>query len=304
MCDNCRSDSVAIPGAGPAGEELATATIAGPGAGAVALELDNTAPAPGAATDPGDPGDRRDPWGDTEHATITILCTNCGYQYVATLNCGDRTCPECRRRWYGYHYKSLKKIFGPVVSDLKFLTLTLKNIPDNDFNKDKVKYLRKCFNKLVHNKIYPWNKLDKRRFGDLMKAGFYFIQLTNTGRGFHLHLHVIYAGDFIPRELIKEAWRRITGDSFIIDIRKVNDVGRAVKYLLGDLLQRPRIRPGDRTKYNEALKGARLIQGFGSWAKLKIRTPFVCPNCENDNWLVPKYERNRDPDYWNPWDSS
>lgn len=296
MCDNCpvRTDQDQDPGT-----EQGPVAVLDPG---VCSIEQGQAPEQDPGQDQIDRSDAPDPgaWPVQDHYTITILCSFCGYKYVAQLSCGDRTCPVCRRKWYGYHFKSLKKIFEPVESELKFLTLTLKNIPDAEFGRASVKRLRDAWNKLLHRKIDPGNKLDKRRYSDYFKAGFYFIQLTNIGNGYHLHLHVIFAGPFIAKQKIATAWFEITRDSYIVDICRVRSFGRAVHYLLGDLLQKPRIRPGDRGKYNEALKGARLIQGFGSWARVKIRRPFTCPNCENDTWFVPKYEKTWDPDYWDP----
>ena len=165
------------------------------------------------------------------------------------------------------------------------MTLTMKNIPTRDFNKGQIKRMRKSFSRLLHRKFF------KAR----IQGGFYVVHLTNIGNGWHPHMHVVYKGEFIPKAMIVKAWGELTGDSYIVDIKPMVGIQDALSYLLGDLLQRPRIRKGDVYMYNQVLKGSRLIQGFGDYSRVSFKEPFLCPMCDNDTWLVPKF-RDRDRD--------
>lgn len=237
------------------------------------------------ATDP-------EPEYDDKHRIITLHCKSCGYIYKAKLNCGDRTCTECRRKWYGYHYKVLKGFIETWQKPVRVMTLTLRNYDNNEFNKGKIKYIRRSFNRLLH----------RAYFKQKIRGGFYFIHLTNTGNGWHLHLHIIFDGDYIPHSAIKAAWQQLTG-SYIVDIRDIGSVHRVISYLIGDLLQKPRLIAGCAAKYNEVLRGSRLVQGFGLYAKAKIRQPFICPLCkEAAGWYCAEF----DPDlkHREKWDNS
>lgn len=220
---------------------------------------------------------------ENTHEFITIYCNQCDFKYQVMLNCGDRTCPICRRKWYGYHYEALKKIIKNWNEDLRVMELTIKNIPDKDFSKKSVKYLRKCLNRLLHRKYYK-NKI---------KGGFYFVHLTNRGQGWHPHLHIIYRGEYIPQGRLCQDWYEITKDSYVVWIRRSMGIKKALQYLFGDLLQKPKIRSEDVWKYNEVLKGSRLIQGFGEYSKTGFREPFICPVCGNNCWICKEFELAR-----------
>ena len=208
---------------------------------------------------------------DVLHPIKTITCGDCGHFFKVKLGCGDRTCPACRKKWYGHHFKFLVGLVSGW-SSVRFMTLTLKNIPDPVFGKNDVRFLRKCFARL------------RVRFQQI-GGGFYVVQDTNVGKGHHPHIHVLYDGLFISQESLKKAWAEITGGSFIVDIRAVPDPKGAVHYLLKDFLQAPRIRAEDHDKFNEVFKGSRMVQGFGRYSKTKFRVPYKCPKCGASHWL-------------------
>lgn len=207
---------------------------------------------------------------DSRHSYSTIYCAHCGRPHRVQLNCGDRTCPDCRKKWFGYHFQTLLD----CVSNWKavyFLTLTIRNIEDAQWGRFQVDKLRKDFS------------LFRRRFRSI-DGGFYVVQATNRGKGWHLHLHILFDGHYLPKDAISKAWQEITG-SFVVQIETVNNPKKAVRYLLSDFLQSPRIRPEDRADYNGVFKGLRLVQPFGKYRKLKLRVPYKCPECGCDLWF-------------------
>lgn len=205
------------------------------------------------------------------HPFKTLHCSHCGYGLKVKLSCGDRTCPECRRKWFGHHFKFLVDCVRTWKSPY-FLTLTIKNIPDYLWGTYCVKDLRQMFGRL------------RRRFKRI-SGGFYVVQATNYGRGWHLHLHVLFDGSFIRQNEISKAWEEITEGSFMVDIRQVQSPKTAVRYLLSDFLQAPRIRPEDHVNYNGVFKRSRLVQPFGIYRKIKLRIPFNCPECGRCEWM-------------------
>jgi hypothetical protein len=201
-----------------------------------------------------------------------IYCASCGHPHRVALGCKDRTCPECRLKFFGYHFEVLVALVKGWRA-VYFLTLTLKNIPDEAFGRHDVKRLRACFGKL------------RRRFPQIAD-GFYAVQTTSKGRGWHLHLHTLFDGRYVPKAELSKAWLEITGDSFMVDIRKVEDPKKAVRYLLSDFLQSPRIRPEDYKSFNGVFAGSRIIQAFGRCRKDQLRRPFKCPKCGCDSWIT------------------
>ncbi|WP_460549597.1 protein rep, partial [Geodermatophilus aquaeductus] len=102
---------------------------------------------------------------------------------------------------------------------LALLTLTVKNGPD-----------------LVERHAHlerSWKTLQKRRrdylnrgtgFTELAKVSgaLFSYEVTNKGKGWHPHLHaIVLLDDWLDQEKLSAEWHRITGDSFIVDIRRI-----------------------------------------------------------------------------------
>jgi hypothetical protein len=153
------------------------------------------------------------------------------------------------------------------------MTLTVRNIPDQLFGRADVAALRGHFSKL------------RRRFKTI-NGGFYVVQTTNAGKGWHLHLHVLFDGQFIAQKALSKAWADITAGSWIVGIERVQQPERAVKYLLMDFLQAPKIRPEDAGAFNFVFRGSRLVQPFGIYRKTKFRIPYKCPDCGETCWQM------------------
>lgn len=219
-----------------------------------------------------DPSQASEIRGDPRHPFKAIFCEHCGFVHRFKISCGRRTCPVCRRKWFGYHFKPLFEVVDEweIVHSL---TLTTRNIPDGEFGRYHVKQIRDWFSQL------------RRRFRREISGGFYVVQATNRGKGWHLHLHIIFEGKYIPQKVISNAWEKITGGSYIVDVKDVKDARKAIRYLLADFSGAPRIRPDDCEVYDSVFKGSRLVQPFGKFRTMKFKRPFKCPVCGNDTWV-------------------
>lgn len=92
-------------------------------------------------------------------------------------------------------------------------------------------------------------------------------EITRGKRGqWHLHLHILWDGDFVPHAQLKAAWYKATGDSFIVDVRAVHDREKAARYIAGYVSK-----PADVAKWTEeqirefsmAMHGRRLLRSYG-----------------------------------------
>ena len=181
------------------------------------------------------------------------------------MSCGDRTCPTCRRKWYGYHYGALKQYIASWQK-VYFLTLTLKNIPDKQISRWHIQRLREAFSKLRY------------RLSPRIKDGYYVIQMTNSGTGWHLHIHALFCGEYVPVSQIAEAWHQITKDSYIVNIKLVEKWEYALRYLLSDFRGKPRIRDQKIMRPTTAFS---MAPGWSKdseeYSKIKLRVPLPLP---------------------------
>ena len=100
-----------------------------------------------------------------------------------------------------------------------FITLTVKN---GDDLLERFEHLENSFQVLK----------DRRRDSEKKGRGFcefskidgcvYSYEITNKGNGWHPHLHMVaLVDDWIDREKLSKEWKAITGDSFIVDVRRL-----------------------------------------------------------------------------------
>jgi hypothetical protein len=112
---------------------------------------------------------------------------------------------------------------GAPGDRFRFITLTLKHSAAP--LADQIKKLYRSFKKLRGFK--PWKKSQR--------GGAFILEVKHNGTHWHPHLHVISEGGFLDKDLLSKLWHRATGDSYIIDIRKLdraNDVAAYVaKYI-------------------------------------------------------------------------
>jgi len=210
----------------------------------------------------------------SRHNFLTLYCLSCGYSYSAWLRCGDRTCPECRKRDYFRLFNSYLP-FIQTKKNLRLITLTLRGRP-SCLTRDRLVRLHHCFTKLTHLRAYRY----------ALVGGLYAIEAINKGNGWNVHIHILAEGLFIGQKKLSRDWHRLTGDSFIVDIRKFRSPKRGLEYLLKYMLKPPVV-AGLNGMYNSAFKGSRLVSAFGIWYGVVIsaRFPLECPKCGGVAWI-------------------
>lgn len=178
---------------------------------------------------------------------------------VVLETCRDRWCAPCAAERRGLIVGHLQEHMRG--GEHRFITLSLKST-DQPLA-DQLDRLSKCFRRLRQRKLWK-TRVD----GGL--AGF---EVTWNGetRRWHPHLHAIIHGRYIRHAPLSAAWRDVTGDSFIVDIRKIRHVDRVAAYVakyatkpLPASLQR------DRARLLEAVAAfthRRTFIQFGDWAK-------------------------------------
>lgn len=100
-------------------------------------------------------------------------------------------------------------------------------------------------------------------------GGVYLIEVTYNYATdqWHPHLHVLCDGQYFPQRDLSDAWARVTGDSSIVDIRKVHSHRAAASYVTKYVNKTTSIRdlPDDRIcEWADQVRSIRLLQTFGN----------------------------------------
>ena len=132
---------------------------------------------------------------------------------VMSSRCKLRWCPICRDVSRMIVTTSVNE-WLKIQQYPKMITLTLKH-SDDDLSL-QIKRLYDCFRKL-RRRAY---------FQRLITGGVWFFQLkfNSTTERWHPHIHCLVAGQYLPHNRLKNLWHKITGDSYVVDIRPVRDL--------------------------------------------------------------------------------
>lgn len=170
--------------------------------------------------------------------------------------CRDRLCPLCSHV-RGTDCALRLTVLIRKMNAPRFVTLTLRN-GEGDL-------AAQCDRLMDHFKQLRVSKFWKQH----VSGGTYSLEVTFNSvlRTWHPHLHLVVDGSFIPQKELATVWEKITGDSRIVWIEKVNDAQRTAKYLATYVNTPPDLHEwgcNAIVQYAIAMKGRRLIACFGS----------------------------------------
>jgi len=183
--------------------------------------------------------------------------------HIREQRCKSRLCPRCAiirsRAIIPRLIEAMARMDAPSM-----LTLTLRST-DTPL-RAQVQRLTACFKKLRKAPIW----------GTAARGGIYTIEVTwnHSTHRWHPHLHALIDADYIPQSALAERWHTITGDSRIVDIRRVNSKSDAAKYVAGYVAKSSDVRDiPDHCipEWAEQLHGMRLVQTFGSLHGVKLK---------------------------------
>lgn len=186
------------------------------------------------------------------------------YKLTADL-CHDRWCPACGRL-------RADLVAGNVLAALagkpaRLVSLTVRSTDDP--LRLQLKRLYAHFRRLRSTAIW------KNRI--LGGVGVLEITYNATTCRYHPHLHCLTHGHFLPLEDLRREWLRLTGDSFEVDVRYVQDEQKAAHYVTKYIAK-----PVDHGIYHspsalreaiQAVQGVKQLITFGDWRKLHLTRP-------------------------------
>lgn len=199
---------------------------------------------------------------------------------LSTNRCHDRFCTPCAVERAKTVQAAITERMG--VDRYRLVTLTLKHSPES--LTARLTELSDCFNKLRRVKF--WTRA--------VAGGLAVTEIkinTDTG-AWHVHLHLLVHGKYLDQKTLKEHWYRITGDSFIVDVRAVpmnaSGANYVAKYATKAFDHTVTTKDEWLDEAIRALKGRRLITTFGDWRgfSLTVEEP------SGDGWeMVADFDR-------------
>jgi hypothetical protein len=194
--------------------------------------------------------------------TAAIAAANPKYR-IRSIKCHDRFCVPCsNERSQRVRHAILDYIHD--LPDLSLITLTLA--ASDDPLSSILDRITKAFRAL--RQLPLWKKA--------VKGGVTIIE-TKIGAGsgkWHCHYHIVCQTSFMRQQDLSNAWFKVTGDSRIVDIRRVGARTGAVQYITKYITKAADRSILSSTKHlSEAITaftGRRLVSTFGTFRGLQL----------------------------------
>lgn len=191
-----------------------------------------------------------------------MQCPKTGACEVNGNNCGDRMCTPCQRARSGIIAAQLAATLRN--REVRHVVLTLRHSPMS--LTDQITRLYQCFANLRRHKLW------KRKV--VGGAAFCEIKIGKAG-DWHVHLHVLVEGTFLPHAALSGAWLVATGDSDIVWVGAVPQGGRVAGYVskyVTKAIDSSVIEAGEKLdEAIRALQGRRACYTFGTWRGIKLK---------------------------------
>lgn len=141
---------------------------------------------------------------DCHSRYVYAECTNCHHTTPFANHCDRFYCPECQPQLAKGRARAVEW-WARRIEQPKHMVLTVRNIAD--MTKAHVQQFKRWF-----------ARLRRRKFARKWRGGFYSIEVTNEGNGWHLHLHALVDARYIDQFQLSREWSDVT-----------NGLGRIVK---------------------------------------------------------------------------
>lgn len=188
-----------------------------------------------------------------------------GEVLVVSNSCRLRWCPICTAARF-VHLREVVRDYALSVRSPKLLTLTMRHTREALAVQISALY--------KHFRNFRLQKHIKRK----IRGGVWFFQIKRSGRTgeWHPHLHCIIDADFIDKVKLSQDWLRTTGDSFIVDIRKIQEPKKVADYV-SRYVARPckleQFEMVDRATIFRACHGRRLCGKWGNAMSVMFKPP-------------------------------
>lgn len=187
---------------------------------------------------------------------IYMTCKCCGAVEEYSYRCNLKFCPRCQWRIAKTREEKIK-VWAAHVKQPKHLVLTQKNFPA-------------LTRSTLKNHLGALQKFRRTELFKPVRGGCVSVEITNEGRGWHLHSHWLLDVPFLDVREAAIIWGKLVGQEFgivhIRDVREKSFVQEVCKYLAkgNELSQWP---PEQLLEFVTAIRGRRFFFCFGSLFK-------------------------------------
>lgn len=143
------------------------------------------------------------------------------------------------------------------------VTLTVKN---GDELGERLRHLRKSMRAMTQARRDHLKAPKKNRHVEFARSmgGFHSIEVTNKGKGWHPHVHMIWLCASEPsQEALRAEWLAWTGDSHVVDVRPLHDPVEGFMEVCKYALKFSDLEPADNFHAYEVMAGHRLVDAHG-----------------------------------------
>jgi hypothetical protein len=197
------------------------------------------------------------------NAWVMRAADGSGRHRIAADFCHDRWCQPCAATRSRLIWENLNRhIAGRVV---RFITLTLRSTTESC--KDCLDSLYGAYAKLRRTKLWKGCVTGAAAFCELKWK-------PDTTR-WHVHLHILAEGAYLPQSELSKAWLKATGTSWIVDVRLPSQQSQAARYVT-KYASKPLDRSvlldhGRLCEAMTAIAGRKTCMTSGSWRGLNLR---------------------------------
>ena len=199
---------------------------------------------------------------------IRFRCRSCQKMHEFFYRCSLRWCPRCAWK-ITEERKKILRLWANQIQQPKHLVLTMRNF--DVLTKRELRFFKSRLLRMRHWKIFS-----------RVRGGCCSLEITNEGRGWHLHAHLLLDVRYLDMENISRKWARALGQKFAIvkikDVRGTDYVNEVSKYVVegSELAKWPA------EKINEFVRAIRGIRFFNSFGSLKAAAPAIRAALEHD----------------------
>jgi hypothetical protein len=212
-----------------------------------------------------------------------ILC-NCK-PIPLIFRCNYRICDYCsKRRSYRLHDKYITFLRSRKVArslyarGLRLLTLTIKNTKTIEEGIDKLYESLRDFRRLKYIK-------------ERLEGGLGVIEVTKGKDGLsHVHMHLIIESKYLDMKSHKKkggdsqlvkSWKKATGDSGILDVRRIESLSGALGYVLKYITKGTKgLSEEEAAIFFKAISKHRILFTFGTFYGIKFqKIKCKCRDC-------------------------
>lgn len=153
---------------------------------------------------------------------IVRTCKTCLDRQTFTNHCDNFFCPQCAHR-IGKRRKHQIEWWTKLIRQPKHLVLTVRN--SGRLTDYYIGALKKALRNLRRSKAFRG-----------VRGGCWTLEVTNEGRGWHLHFHLLLDVDFLDMQRVSAFWAKQVMQDFAIckikDVRRSDYLREVTKYVV------------------------------------------------------------------------